>query len=734
MPKNPLKGFARRKSSGNVLDIQPETAPPATAPAPAGSSFRVLERPSKSAAGGNPGGPVKRTNGPRPLSELPFGKTKGKSTDDLLSAANRSVNSPNERPHTIYGVLKRGRGSGGTALSGSSGYFDNSSSSARYSSSSTLPSSIEAEHEADQDELFPRKAANSSSNRSSAASALPEPPSFSSRAGRAMSFGLRSKQNASPAMAQTQQMPDVPENSLIRDRATTMSSYASTAVPPRIESNLQASDFGSDFGNMFEGLGGSKKEEMLPPPPVMGNFSRSVRRQSTYNQANTYQLRAPQESEPVLTGPPRAAFTPSPDPEPRRRPANMAATNRYSWASRTSNDGLMSPGIGSDVATPPLQPPSGFARFRPGYQAVPDRYASPSFDTPPPRAVSSSSSEDDATQPALQPKPAAPATVVPTSPPSRTAPGAPVSRNPVLNPTIASVSRDDLSSTGSIGESQNTTPRANHLQPQSQHQPDSTDDSMFDASPAGPTSRALHPSASRPIGSRNPSQGFSPSKRMTRMEFEQQRAEANMSDSEESDASDDEGSYDDDDEAERQAELSRQRRKQEANLAVYRQQMKKVSGGNPSELPSTARPNMDRASFSAPGLSQNMAAVSLGAEADEDDEVPLGILQAHGFPNKNRPPTRIGSAPTTPGAGPASVMGDAGGNLPPFARNLPADPYFGNLPRVVDVCGRVCAGFQQHKVGSFAGEDGPTVAQERVHCGGRDDRSSHGDTPDCAGE
>ncbi|KAI4756868.1 hypothetical protein E4T52_11179 [Aureobasidium sp. EXF-3400] len=686
MPKNPLKNFARRKSSGNILDLPSES----TSPPPASSSFRVLERPDKAATAGNggyPGGPVKRTSGGRPGSSILLNRRSDKSQEDLLASANRSVlEKSHARPYTVDGLLKLGRGSGGTALSGSSGYFDNSSSSARYSSSSTLPSSIEAEHEADSEDLFPRKTAtngnsNLSSNRSSAASnALPEPPSFTARAGRAMSFGLRSKQSASPGTmaAATAHMPDLPENSLIRDRATTMSSNASTAVPPRLDANLGSmSDFGSDFGmNMFEGLSSPKR--VAPPQPAYENYGRSVRRQQSpgFNNYNAYQHHSSQQASQPLPAPPVARHepTPSPEAEPesevesetRRRPANLSAAsaNRYSWASRTSNDGLMSPAMGSDVSSPPLNPPSTFSRFRPGYQAVPDRYGSPA-DEPEHERRNSYSSEDDVSHPISRARsPLVESYTATTSPQKAT----PANRNP----TIAAVSRDDSNSI-STGESEHTTPRANNLRPTS-----NTSDGMFDHSPNGPTSRAVHPAAA-PVAPRTQSGQFSPTKRMTRKEFEAQRKVIGPEESEESEESEDEG-YDDDDEAERQAELARQRRKQEANMSVYRQQMKKVAGGNPSELPSqTGRPSLDRASYSAPGLTRDFSNVSLGAEQeDEDDEVPLGILQAHGFPSKNRPPTRLASAPPTPGGAGSVVNGGmGGGSLPVFARNLPADPYFG---------------------------------------------------------
>ncbi|KAJ9630466.1 hypothetical protein H2203_000987 [Taxawa tesnikishii (nom. ined.)] len=183
---------------------------------------------------------------------------------------------------------------------------------------------------------------------------------------------------------------------------------------------------------------------------------------------------------------------------------------------------------------------------------------------------------------------------------------------------------------------------------------------------------------------------------MTRAQFEQaqrlreQTAAADDEKSEDSEGSG--GEFDDEDEAERQRNIAKQRRKQEATMAVYRQQMKKVTGGQPSDLPNPGgRPGLDRASYSAPGLASSTSSMHLGgatvtdaaAEAEEDEDVPLGILQAHGFPNKTRPPNKVGEVPGSPGARQmsagytGSVVGDMGGSLPPFARKLPMDPYFG---------------------------------------------------------
>ncbi len=166
--------------------------------------------------------------------------------------------------------------------------------------------------------------------------------------------------------------------------------------------------------------------------------------------------------------------------------------------------------------------------------------------------------------------------------------------------------------------------------------------------------------------------------------------------------SDDENeNYDDDDEVERNRQILRQRRKQEAHLAVYRQQMMKMTGEQPSDLPSIGqfRPGTDKATFSTADLSSSMAPLNLNTDKahgkgklgdEEDEDIPLGILAAHGFPSKNRPPSMlsgVGSNPyirynsesyPAPPMSPAATSNAGGGKgLPPFARNLPADPYFG---------------------------------------------------------
>lgn len=254
MPKNPLK-FARRKSSGNVLDDIAEPAPPAAPPAPATSSFRVLERPEKRINLNGPIAAPRKVN--RPF-QSPLQQLRGRSAEELSTGVNRSVESGRVGPNWL---LKGTRGSGGTTNSGSSGYNESSSASARHSSSSTLPSSVDAERDPSDEELFPRKSKPTPMYNNFADDLPPPRPSFTARAARALSFGQNHDRgtpnlNNVPIpplpMKGTPARPQRSESPPQRERAMTTSSYASTAKP-EVNLNLGTTDFGSDFSDMFSG-------------------------------------------------------------------------------------------------------------------------------------------------------------------------------------------------------------------------------------------------------------------------------------------------------------------------------------------------------------------------------------------------------------------------------------------------------------------------------------------------
>lgn len=153
------------------------------------------------------------------------------------------------------------------------------------------------------------------------------------------------------------------------------------------------------------------------------------------------------------------------------------------------------------------------------------------------------------------------------------------------------------------------------------------------------------------------------------------------------DEDDEEVNYDDEeDEHEKKKQQTLRRRQQEAQMANYRQQKMRVAG-EPSPAPSRAgmphsltTPQFNVAKTPSPNLPG-------ASDEDDDEEVPLALLQANGFPNRNRPASRLSQIgpmrPVQPPSRPASVMGDAPSNmaarrsstLPAFARNLPQDPF-----------------------------------------------------------
>ncbi|KAI0176428.1 hypothetical protein GGR52DRAFT_579789 [Hypoxylon sp. FL1284] len=222
------------------------------------------------------------------------------------------------------------------------------------------------------------------------------------------------------------------------------------------------------------------------------------------------------------------------------------------------------------------------------------------------------------------------------------------------------------------------------------------DDNLFDR-------HVNRPRFAPRIGARSNSQPQN--KVMTPAEFEKYRQDKardesmGLADEQESDKEDEDNYDDEEDEREKTKQLAKQRRKQEAHMTVYRQQMMKVTG-EASTNTHVSRPSISM-SMSTPNLMLNdgpSKAVSPSPPSEgseEDEEVPLAILAAHGFPNRNRPPTRLTTMSSNPNlrasmaqpsyaAGPGSVAGESngqaggnGGRLPPFARKLPQDPYLG---------------------------------------------------------
>jgi len=682
MPKGlNLKGFGRRKSSGNILDLPSPDEPSSTA-APS-STFRVIERQDKK---GVTYGAAADRNASRPLNS-PIHALRGKSENDLSKGSSRP---------RVAGWPQTGatRGSGGTTNSGSSGYYDSSSASARHSSTSTLPSSVDPDRHPEEEELYaPRAPAAPGMYQTVSAgmedlAPLPQPPSFSSRAARAFSFGNR--KNSGRPSTDTKDVPPVPpvhqsDGESTRERAMTTSSYASTAVPSKPELNF-GNDFGGDFGSsMFDSL---QKEAPPPPLPIAGSFHRT-------------------ESEPMYPARTLSRDTLSNSPSP-----NPLQLNRENTASPYSYDEPNSAGFSSssalsspDPSTLTHGPVDGIAQAflgnsQTGYARVPDRYASPVHESPSsenfpaagymanngkarqqeyPNRQTHVDDDDRWVKKVELRDPQASTTS------NRLAPSSSRGNNS-YGQSSASSSRIRAASPGSSAggswagaDSITTTPRANGRAGVTLEEP-----SMFDSSPSGPASRAIRPAVQSKHTDGTP-------KKMTKAQFQalqQKRDEGSTEQSEEEDV-DSGDEYDDEDDVERAKRLAAQRRQQEATMSVYRQQMKKVTGGGPTDLPSsgaTGRPTNDRSASSASGfyfggISGTPPTETVrGNQNGDDEDVPLGILQAHGFPGANRPPMMGENDLHQRRASMAgSAMGGAsgGGNLPAFARKLPADPYYG---------------------------------------------------------
>jgi hypothetical protein len=182
---------------------------------------------------------------------------------------------------------------------------------------------------------------------------------------------------------------------------------------------------------------------------------------------------------------------------------------------------------------------------------------------------------------------------------------------------------------------------------------------------------------------------------MTPDEFEKYRQDKmrqSASSPTKDDSENEEEEEDEEDDREKAKELAKQRKKQEAHMTVYRQQMMKVTGDQVNNVASRLSMSMSTPDLLLTDHTNKVPSMSPSPPSDgsEDEEVPLAILAAHGFPNKNRPPTRLNNMSSNPNlrasvqpsyvAAPGSVSGDAprnSGNLPAFARKLPQDPFVG---------------------------------------------------------
>ncbi|KAF7949678.1 uncharacterized protein EAE97_003187 [Botrytis byssoidea] len=579
---------------------------------PVESSFKVFERPQ---AGGHKSGP---------------------SFDGGVKFARASGTADSHKEDNLFEGMKvntvnRGSGASNTNTASTT---DNSS---RLSAASTAPSSMETPGHEDWRTPHDRH------------SDVPLPPlpktssGFSLKnAGRTLSWG-RNKATPSPSKV-SDELPPSPtirdDSASSRTRAVTASSYASTATPPKLGERDLDLTMGDDFGDMFAGMA-HRRSAPLDSPGVRG-FTKSP------------EILPPEKSYSA-----NRANQPSPLILDKRKTIEDPP---YSWG---SNDGLM-----KNTSPPP----------------VVTRNMGPPAHQPPPVPRHGPLHQTDANQAIPRPRSSAPR---PDSTLKRSS-ALSMRRHSTLEfdgvDEDAALLRESVNASRHFGEAPSN-PQARKswaLPSQAAYNAKATaktqllepeeDEDLFES--ADLAQQFQERSESPP-----PSRQAPVNKVMTPAQFERYRQDQERLRSvggrpkdEEAEEEEEETYDDDEDEAEKSKNAAKQRRKQEAHMSVYRQQMMKVTGDS-TPSPGPSRPSMF-SSQSTPNL------VLDGATEDgeeEDEEVPLAILAAHGFPNKNKPPTTrltsMGSNPNLRGA--AQGVPGIGGPLPVFARNLPQDPYVG---------------------------------------------------------
>lgn len=400
-----------------------------------------------------------------------------------------------------------------------------------------------------------------------------------------------------------------------RARALTTSSYASTAIAPKLETSL---DFGeSSFDDMFSGL--DRKEspsEFKREPPS---------------------AQPVQPGRSLLQG--RRTFTSEPIKIDRHTEVELPLT---SWDSRGSGDNLMGSPDEDDRSPPPV-PVHKFSQYAPVASHSPD-LASPVYDDEDAKLVGESDRSYRGQVPIR--------TVY-------EAPGSPGATQTIpLSPssTIHATPKGVMRTTG-------TPP------------PIREEDDMF-GSPNSRKTAVRAPASPARRKENAPTNGTTTRKVMTAAEFQaQQRYEAATQSAE--DSSEDEYEDEDDIIRKQQDEQREIRRRQQQSIA--REHMRKsTAAGHPSNS-------------AIPPLSNGFPSeTSLKADDWSDEDTPIGVLAQHGFPSKTRPPTQPSNAmpsyfrsdspglidrPASAGLVPPSGAGNRTSVLPPFARNLPADPY-----------------------------------------------------------
>ena len=483
----------------------------------------------------------------------------------------------------------------------------------QHGSTSTLPSSTDASSD---DNLFagvPR-------------TQVPQVPQHNSTS-RTYSLSNFRKQlpslpkQSSPVAAAPPQHEPLPTEPNSRNRALTASSYASTAIPPKLDADLNFGD--SSFDDMFSGL--SRNE----PPSPKESAGRSLLSEKRTFQAEPIKVHPKLEVEPPLT----------------------------SWDSRGSAEKLISSPRSDNDSPPPPPPPHKFSSYAPLASESPTQMSLPAF----PEANGSNTRKSFMTTTSYRES-------------------SPELKSVSISSSSANSYDTPLSSRPASNRTNNTTPKAS-LAPTLSAQPTANDAELFmptqpiviksqatpsrqSAAPAVPEHRAAPASATGGPGKRV----------MTQAEFREQQKRQMAKPAE--DSSDDD--YEDEEEAikKREDEEIMRRKNQQMHFAREAMRRSTTAPANPNRPESIADGFTNGMGFPSE--------TSLGAADWEDEDVPLGILAQHGFPSqtRNRMPSQPHNAiPSHFPDRPASTGGMSNrasqAQLPAFARNLPVDPYIG---------------------------------------------------------
>lgn len=400
-----------------------------------------------------------------------------------------------------------------------------------------------------------------------------------------------------------------------RARALTTSSYASTAIAPKLETDLSFGESG--FDDLFTGL--DKKDSPEPPSEPIGQPGRSL-----------LQGRRTFQSEPIKVD----------------KKLEVEAPLK-SWDSRSSGDNLISPS--ADETSPPPVPPHKFSHYLPVASHSPDLPESKYEDEDAKLVRQSVQSRKSLRESSLE----------------QNLSNTPSSSIPSLSTQLPSSAVSNISTPKATSRTA-ATPSTLHEE----------EENLFESPSA---KRSSAPKVTLPTLKENvppvPAIPGQQTRRvMTAAEFQ---AHQKQQMTQPADDSSDEEDYEDEDDAIRKREEEQKMIRQRQQMQIAREHMRR----------STAPTEMKNGANVGPLSNGFPSETSLQADEWSDEDVPLAVLAQHGFPSKGKPPTQPSNAmpsyfrsstPTLPDR-PASTgaMGTRGapGYRPPFARNLPEDPY-----------------------------------------------------------